>query len=816
MSSTPVSEVTILVAGADVVFRQRMAKALARAGFAVVQARDARQTLAICEVCPPKLAVLDSDLPHLDGAAVARELRQRSTTCELPIILVTEPGETEQELADPSSHAPWTLAVSKRTKLRQLVAEISTRVGVGQATAAHEAKLEALRQRFVGEAHGLLDDLRTRLHDEGPCDVPALAKEVRAVAHRMAGSAPMFGCDGLGDLSRQVESAIDEWNAGPGSPAERELVYLREKVDEAMTLLRTAAERSTVPARRNPAAGPGTSASGSAGRPRVEHNGERRILLLHDDPELAATLTNVAARRGVRVETFDSAAAALARLPEHSFDCVIAGGAEVRADGFAVVGRIRALCPRVPLIALSSHDSTTVRVAATRAGVDRLVDVRTDPVRLFEVCSQAFASNESQGGRILVVDDDPSVLALIETVLTDNGYEAATLDDPSRLFEVLAGFEPDLLLCDINMPAFNGVELTGSLRASERWHGLPIVIMTRYSDIQSRANAFHAGADDFVTKPIVMEELIIRISARLERDAMQRAVLERDPATGALNRRTFLAKASALWTGSELAETGATLALVELENIPAFIQTHGLAAGDEALVAVIERLSEAFRASSPLIGRISGEAIAVVVTGVEADEAVERLQASVTGLERDKRLSPDGRRQDAIGVRIAVAACDAAEPLTELLDRAIVTGCRPVRVTVTRIPKNSDVHLGRAFVVEDDPILREMLTYSLERAGFECAAFDNGADALEAMLDADTGESAPVVLLDIDLPRMDGLSVLARIEQERPGRFQTVLMTAHGTERDRLRGLRSNAADYVCKPVSVAVMVEKAVRLARH
>ena len=119
--------------------------------------------------------------------------------------------------------------------------------------------------------------------------------------------------------------------------------------------------------------------------------------------------------------------------------------------------------------------------------------------------------------RLMVVDDDPLVLAAVRSLLEPWGLQVTTLDDPRQLWDTLESAAPSLLILDIEMPHENGITLCQQVRDHEQWGGLPIMILTAHADAGMVNQVFAAGADDFVTKPIVGPELVSRILHRLER-----------------------------------------------------------------------------------------------------------------------------------------------------------------------------------------------------------------------------------------------------------------------------------------------------------
>src|SRR5213083_3460865 len=114
--------------------------------------------------------------------------------------------------------------------------------------------------------------------------------------------------------------------------------------------------------------------------------------------------------------------------------------------------------------------------------------------------------------------------------------------------------------------------------------------------------------------------------------------------------------------------------------------------------------------------------------------------------------------------------------------------------------------------VEDDAALAELLEYGLRAHGYRFLAYRNGRDALRELLALDVRGTHPLLLLDVDLPALDGYSIFAALERDRPGAYRVVFTTVHGTEEEQLRGLEAGALDYLVKPISLRVALEKIKR----
>jgi CheY-like chemotaxis protein len=117
--------------------------------------------------------------------------------------------------------------------------------------------------------------------------------------------------------------------------------------------------------------------------------------------------------------------------------------------------------------------------------------------------------------------------------------------------------------------------------------------------------------------------------------------------------------------------------------------------------------------------------------------------------------------------------------------------------------------LAEVIVVEDDPALLELLEYGLRSRGYRYSVFRNGGEALKALLALEVRDTQPLLLLDVDLPALDGYSIFESLQRERPGVYRTVFTTVHGNEEEQLRGLEAGALDYLVKPISLRVALEK-------
>ncbi|MDN5853210.1 MAG: response regulator [Actinomycetia bacterium] len=116
--------------------------------------------------------------------------------------------------------------------------------------------------------------------------------------------------------------------------------------------------------------------------------------------------------------------------------------------------------------------------------------------------------------RVLVVDDDPQILRSLRITLTAHGYEVILAADGAQALRAASTDRPEVVVLDLGLPDLDGTEVIAGLRG---WTSVPILVLSARTDSADKVGALDAGADDFVTKPFGMDELLARLRAALRR-----------------------------------------------------------------------------------------------------------------------------------------------------------------------------------------------------------------------------------------------------------------------------------------------------------
>jgi two-component system, OmpR family, KDP operon response regulator KdpE len=162
--------------------------------------------------------------------------------------------------------------------------------------------------------------------------------------------------------------------------------------------------------------------------------------------------------------------------------------------------------------------------------------------------------------RVLVVDDDPQILRALRINLAAHGYDVLLAPDGGAALRAAADGHPDVVVLDLGLPDLDGVEVIEGLRG---WTTVPIIVLTARTGGAETVRALDAGADDYVTKPFGMAELLARLRAAVRRAAV--STVDGEPVVDARDFRVDLAaKRVVLADGSEVHLTPTEWGVLEL------------------------------------------------------------------------------------------------------------------------------------------------------------------------------------------------------------------------------------------------------------
>ncbi|HXL85607.1 MAG TPA: response regulator [Gemmatimonadaceae bacterium] len=430
-----------------------------------------------------------------------------------------------------------------------------------------------------------------------------------------------------------------------------------------------------------------------------------------------------------------------------------------------------------------------------------------------------------QGARILVVDDEPAISAGLTTLLGRRGMVVTGINDPLQFWKIVTEVEPGLILLDLEMPKMSGTELCRAIRSDRRWSELPVVFLTGHTDPDSVRRVFAAGADDYVGKPFVPAELIMRIESRLTGVKARRGPAETDPVTGLATAQRTTEVIERFLKLARRKSDPYSVAVLEVDGFPDMVKTYGRSVGDRILRTIGELLPKNFRGEDVVgwWGWWAGAEFMIGMYGSSKEHSAIKLNQICMRIGEQTFKADDGNSVRVVcsgGVAQYQIDGDTVEALREAgldalrlvretgLSRVGISGVMPTGPLTRRV----DVA-----IVDDDRGLVLLLQHAMESRNMRVATFTDGAIAAQTLTGAVPEVQARIILLDVDLPSLNGLDVLRRLNAAEVTRSTSVIMlTARTGERDVLAALELGAIDHIAKPFSVPVLMHKVRTVLRQ
>lgn len=392
--------------------------------------------------------------------------------------------------------------------------------------------------------------------------------------------------------------------------------------------------------------------------------------------------------------------------------------------------------------------------------------------------SWATDAAPAKGARILIVEDDQEQRRVAASGLRSAGYRVLTAESGPEAVEVAMAERPDLILLDVDLPGLDGMAVCRQLKLNPALAATPVIFCTARTGLMDRMAGLTLGADDYITKPFVPAELLIRIRLLLVREAREFATTA--TVAGVLTYDLFTANAR-----EALARGPASLVLFRV--------------GKAELDRLTERLSGDLRRRDAL-GRYGTTHLMLLTPGLSADAARAMTQGILDGI------------QPAIAdVSLGVAESAAAPPGGSAATLEALMGQADLALAADRIAKSGSQRMGTAILLaEDDPDVLHILDARLKAAGYRTILTLDGQQTLDAL----EKETPAAIVLDLMMPKVTGFDLLMHL-RGRASRPRTIVVSARGRDEDVARAFQLGADDYLTKPFNPEELVARLARLLR-
>lgn len=487
-------------------------------------------------------------------------------------------------------------------------------------------KIARLRATFVEQLPERLDEARRQFDAiRRDSNQREAADGLHRFLHSIKGTGNSFGFKELGALAEQGEHLVGQL---PQLAADalpdfwRELERCLGKMASCIALLQdsSAPERQgdQLPSFELPPASGATLDDGS----------DRLVYVCDDEPLQAQWLGEQLRCFGYRAVLFNSTEdfrRAVLKTPPAAviMDVMFPEGDRAGAD---VLIDLRAHHgSQFPAIFISGRRDFNARLHAIRAGGEAYFPKPVKAMDLVAALDLLTRQSEPEPFRVLVVDDEPEIAEYHSLILQGAGMLTKVAHEPESVLETVHEFRPDLLLMDMYMPGCSGREVAKLIRQIPDFVSLPIVFLSGETDTKKQFSAMRVGAEGFLTKPILPENLISEVALRAERMRTLRALMARDSLTGLFNHTTTTHLLESAIVAARRQNCFLSFAMIDLDHFKLVNDTHGHSVGDQVLLALARVLQQRLR-KSDLVGRYGGEEFAVILDNAAPAMAVQIME----------------------------------------------------------------------------------------------------------------------------------------------------------------------------------------------
>lgn len=606
-------KVYVLLVDSNETFRKRTCAVLRDEGFAVFEASKIERAERILEEEPIDIICIDSFIAGQSAASFIRELPP-NRECQVALVCNADRRvETETALSDglavdmllhrPLSSEELAYKLDVLSKLKALeghpiqMPHMDAPPDDSFLGSADHADLQERYSQKIPSLFAKMGRLLAEASVEDAKSSLAGLEEARRIAHMLNGTAGSIGFSEVSAAAHCLEARL------------KETLRMRRLTSvPALHPISCAEEIDPPPLTAEPRVDGGTMSS---------------VLVLDDDVDFLATVDAMGKENLIDVYTAQNSENALAiarsrQLDAAIIDIILADG----DDAFKVARDLRAMAryTELPLGFISVDASIPKRIAAVHSGAGLFLSKPLDSETFAAAVRRLVPATEETKPKILIVDDDEDFLTHLSGLLHDEGIVTATLTHASNIIEDMDNIEPDMVLLDVVMEKVNGLDACRVIRSVEKWRDIPILMVTVHGNREILVECFEAGADDYIEKPVIREELMARIRLRLERIKMFKERADTDVLTGLPTRRPFIDMLKMRLSESGRFSKPVALCLMDLDHFKNINDEYGHLAGDRVLANVGRLLKRRFR-TMDIRGRWGGEEFVVAFYGEEEDTA---------------------------------------------------------------------------------------------------------------------------------------------------------------------------------------------------
>jgi diguanylate cyclase (GGDEF)-like protein len=535
------------------------------------------------------------------------------------------------------------------------------------------------------------------------------------------------------------------------------------------------------------------------------------LVVVDDDDALARELPIEAAVRGWRARVVPHLAAPIDDEP-----AVIVLGPDSLGDNDAVARtRLLAAHPSAAVATLVSGSSILERTGAHGVRAARTLCKPIAPAAIVDEATDLLRRGQATIATVLVSVADPALRSTVHQRLAGLGVLVDVTPTSEALWTAITQSRPELCVFDERAAGGAAFHTVRAMRRESEVAHTGVLIVTADDGAALAAAAAEAGVDDCV--PLAAVDGLLRGVAhnRLERSRALRLAADLDPSTRLAQLRAVMPIMERMVSIARRYSHPLAVVVAEVDQLRAIATTHDDATAERLAALLGRRLGRAFR-NEDVVAHVSPGRFLVTAFGMRADDGVQRMAELLEGFREQAVEGPDRApvhasfsagiaqlRADGNDTPALVHAADAALASAQRLggDR-VETASRP---EAARVEWTAD-----AIIVDADAPFAALVEHALETRGHRVRTIGDGREALALLTSAEAPVRARLIVLELGLPGLDGLSLLRQLAEA--GVLKTskvVVVTTRSVEAEMIKAMELGAADYITKPVSLPVLMRR-------
>ena len=495
------------------------------------------------------------------------------------------------------------------------------------AKSSFEEKIKLLQVSFVNELPGRLSEIDKSISelDSDPTDSSALDTLTRKL-HSLAGSGATFGLPAVTDLAREGEN----------------LLKVKEIIENGIDTTTTKRIKEILLALHNIEVEEINEPTLSKESESInvyltkKSDKKRSVFILESDVNIHNDIIHQFQQYGYLAKTFNSIED-FSEIQKNDIPEIVMIDILFNNTSTATINSIikQSVNNGTFTIVTCNNGDIQNRLSAARAGA-QIYFIK--PYNISEVIDRIDASASTTNidpYRVLIVDDSHELAKFYSLTLENQGFNTNYITKPLNIMEAITHYQPELILLDLYMPDCTGFELASVIRQQENYIDVPIVFLSSETDTNTQLLAMQQGGDDFLTKPIQPEHLILSVKTRIDRYRQLKSLFVKDSLTGLHNHTSIKLNIDTEIVRAQRNRKQVCLVMIDVDYFKKVNDTHGHNAGDMVLKGLARLMRQKLR-QTDILGRYGGDEFVVILPETDINDAklvIDKLRVDFENLQ---------------------------------------------------------------------------------------------------------------------------------------------------------------------------------------